>query len=187
MCRNRTELERRSSYTPETYYLLNKYTLKISDPTIRKTFLKKRSDKFNSFFRPICIIVGLMTFGRFYTHFARYKVPLGDLLFKFLLVIWLVLWKLLQRFRKDWTPWLVFFPAVMYAILGNLQLWDKLPVAWEEANHEAAIPKILLVWMILFLGNYNSFVVTSGIVALLFPIYGLIIYRVLAREVRERE
>lgn len=61
----------RMSYTKETYFLLNRFTLRIRDPEIEARFNKKRTEKFSTLFLPVLISVLLLTVERVTTYFLR--------------------------------------------------------------------------------------------------------------------
>lgn len=103
-------------------------------------------------------------------------------MFKAILCFWLVLWKVFQRFRRDFAPLLVFFPAIVFAILGTLQLYDLVPSALDDESETRAELRFILVWMILFFGNYNSFVITVSVVAFLLPLNFMIILRLVEKH-----
>ena len=115
------------SYTADTYFMLNRFTLAIKDPVIHLTFLEKRRDKFNSFFVPMCIVISLLVLERLVTHFIKEDPAYGELIVKANLIFWLLLWLVCARFWKDWAPLLAFYPVLTYGIIGNLQMYNWLP------------------------------------------------------------
>lgn len=140
--------------------------------------MKQRREKFNALFLPTCIIVLCLAGERFITYFTRDHSSSGELVFKFILLFWLVLWKIGQRLNRNCVTLLVFFPALTYGVLGNLQLYDLVPDYIDDENETRAELRVLLVWMILFFGNYNKFLVTIGVVLVLIPLYLLIILKI---------
>lgn len=86
------------SYTADTYFMLNRFTLAIKDPVIHLTFLEKRRDKFNSFFMPMCIVISLIVLERLVTHFIKEDPGYGELIVKANLIVWLLLWLVCARF-----------------------------------------------------------------------------------------
>ena len=61
----------RVSYTKETFFLLNRFTLRIRDPDIEARFNKKRTEKFSTLFTPVLISVLLLTVERVITYLLR--------------------------------------------------------------------------------------------------------------------
>ena len=143
---------------------MNTFTLSIRDPLIQQTFNENRAKKFEQLFFPMAFLVIGLVLVRLILYFSKTKAEenqgeWGSVLQTAIFLIWLLVWKLMTWCCKLWAPICVYFPAILYAIVQNLQMRNWLPVAFHNSSIEHAEQEMIVYLLICFLANYNSFYV----------------------------
>lgn len=129
----------RYAYQKSTYYLMNTFTLSIRDPAIQKTFNENRARKFEQLFYPMSLVVIGLVVVRLVLYFMKTKNEenqgeWGSILQTAIFLSWLVIWKSMTKCCKLWAPLCVYYPAVVYAVVQNLQLRDLLPESLKDSS-----------------------------------------------------
>lgn len=85
-----------------------------------------------------------------------------------LLVLWIIIWGLLNIRHRKYAPIVIFMPALIFAMVTNLQLREQLPDFFQDTNMKHADDLNLYVLIFTFSINYTSFVITAVILP---PLY----------------
>ena len=90
----------------------------------------------------------------------------------------MAIWKLMERYCRHCAPIVVFFPALVFGVIGNIQLSENCPIWLRDERVSHLEERILLMWMICFFANYNSYLTTLLVmVPVLTPLYTVMILR----------
>lgn len=160
-------------YDKGTYFLLNKYTLRIKDREIDKELSKRRLDRFHSLLNPI-ICLCVVTF-LFFLAFDLLNEDMENMA----LICWMIpeaiiiaIWATFKQYKWKKAPFVGFLFPFFKVVTLTLGYWGFLPPWIKKVD-----PEVDRMEIYFYLGgfcclNYTSFLETAFLLpSLLLPFY----------------